>query len=619
TRLVEMIEDGEVKVEAEDPDTGARAVRPLDYGDIAILCRASTSFPAYENALERAGIPFLTVAGGGFYDRPEVRELLNALRALAMPSDDLALAGLLRSPACGLSDVALYRLVKARAEGATLWQTLQSVALHDLEDEATRAAAARDLIAHLHVQAGRVPVADLLKQLLDAAGYRAALLRAGQARAARNAAKLLADAHRAGMVNIGAFLDYVGQVRDAGTREGEARTLETGAVQLMTVHAAKGLEFPVVVIGEAQRGEAGGPRAGQGHLLDPGLGPVLALKNEAGAASAIHRLASQVEQDQEAAESARLYYVAATRARELLILNGVGNARANGTLSLSGWLGQSAATLNVNDHVSCDRQGEAAHRITLEIDGHPVSVEILEPGATPPERIARAEMKPEDALPETLPLLRSCLPAEPETAVPMGDAGAPDAERIARDPPRRVWRVVPGAGEGAPAWVVGALVHEALAHWRFPGDASLDFDAWLGARARTYGLVDDRRIANAAQRAIRLLRRFQTSALFAKMDAAPVRRHEAPYSLRDDDGRVENGIFDALFCTSGGDWTLVDFKIDRVRDTAALDTLLAESDYVAQMARYLRAAGYLLGQRPTPVLCFLDVGGTVQLITDRWT
>ena len=104
-------------------------LRPLSYGDVAILCRASTSFAAYEDALEHAGIPFLTVAGRGFYGRPEIRDLLNALAALADPTDDLALAGLLRSPALALSDAGLYRLCEARdrAEGPTsLWQTLRA-------------------------------------------------------------------------------------------------------------------------------------------------------------------------------------------------------------------------------------------------------------------------------------------------------------------------------------------------------------------------------------------------------------------------------------------------------------------------------------------------------------
>ncbi len=111
-RLAELVEAGEITLEADDEESGGRSSRPLDYGDIAILCRASTSFPAYENALEAAGIPYLTIAGRGFYDRPEVRDLINALGALADPTDDLALTGLLRSPALGVSDMTALSLAR---------------------------------------------------------------------------------------------------------------------------------------------------------------------------------------------------------------------------------------------------------------------------------------------------------------------------------------------------------------------------------------------------------------------------------------------------------------------------------------------------------------------------
>ncbi|UCC62582.1 MAG: UvrD-helicase domain-containing protein, partial [Anaerolineae bacterium] len=198
--------------------------RPLDYGDVAILCRASSSFSAYEDALERAGVPFLTVAGRGFYGRPEVRDLLNGLQALADPTDDLALAGLLRSPAFALSDAALYDLCQARGRdgGSTsLWDVLRGIDGGLSGEDRARAGRATQTIADLHGGVGRMPVADLLKAFLDATDYRAALIQAGQSRAARNVAKLLADAHTSGIVGVGEFLEYVGSLRDSGTREGE--------------------------------------------------------------------------------------------------------------------------------------------------------------------------------------------------------------------------------------------------------------------------------------------------------------------------------------------------------------------------------------------------------------
>ena len=142
--------------------------------------------------------------------------------------------------------------------------------------ERERAQRAAALITELHRDVGRAPVADLLKTFIDDTHYRAALRRAGQGRAVRNVDKLLADAHASGMVSVGEFLEYVALLRDAGTREGEARATSEGAVQIMSVHAAKGLEFPVVVLGDI--GAEKGSRTKV--LIDAGLGVLLPLQAE---------------------------------------------------------------------------------------------------------------------------------------------------------------------------------------------------------------------------------------------------------------------------------------------------------------------------------------------------
>jgi len=134
--------------------------------DVALLFRASTGFAAYEDALEGAGIPFVTVAGRGFYDRPEVRDILNILQALATPWDDLALAGLLRSPAFGLSDAGLYHL---RSGGGNL-SSIRSALLGDLGflGGPDRAAAerAREFLEDLEPLADRLPVAEDRKSVV---------------------------------------------------------------------------------------------------------------------------------------------------------------------------------------------------------------------------------------------------------------------------------------------------------------------------------------------------------------------------------------------------------------------------------------------------------------------
>ena len=294
--------------------------------DIALLFRASSAFAVYEDALERAGIPFVTVAGRGFYDRPEVRNLLNALRALADPGDDLAVVGFLRSPFVGLTDAALYRLrfppasavstvPRAPDRPCSPWLILNHPALPDIvpPDDLPRAIRGRELLASLHTMAGRVPVATLLKQLLDQTHYRA-LLQAteGGSRAQRNVDKLLADAHTSGQVSVREFTEYVRTLRDVGARESEAPTEAGSAVQLMTVHKAKGLEFPVVVIADAAHA---GRRDASQIRLDDELGVTVDPPNrgDAGPRPAAHQLAALRAAERDAAEDRRLLYVAATR------------------------------------------------------------------------------------------------------------------------------------------------------------------------------------------------------------------------------------------------------------------------------------------------------------------
>ncbi len=153
----------------------AASAGQLGYGDIAVLCRGYRGFGAYEDAFEAAGIPYETVAGRGFLDRPEIRDLLNGLAAVSDPSDDLALYGLLRSPAFGLADTELHRIrLAGGTEPGSLWRSLCA----DAEPPSQAAAA---LIAQLSVLAGRISVADLLKRLVDATYYRAVLLQSGDA------------------------------------------------------------------------------------------------------------------------------------------------------------------------------------------------------------------------------------------------------------------------------------------------------------------------------------------------------------------------------------------------------------------------------------------------------
>jgi ATP-dependent helicase/nuclease subunit A len=577
----------------------------LTYGDIAILCRSAKSFGEYENALEATGVPFLTVAGRGFYDRPEIRDLLNALRAIADPTDDLALAGLLRSPALALSDEALYRLRRrdeASGQRPGLWRVLQTPPAGLSPIDAQQAGRAVEIIRHLHHQVGRRPAADLLKQFLDESGYLAVLRHAGQQRSLRNVNKLLDDANAVGLVSVTELVAYLTGLRDSGSYEGEARTIDAEAVQLMTIHAAKGLEFPIVVIGDA--GNSGNSR--KEILFDPTWGILLPLRESLDEAAAndtrtskklpiIYELAHQVEQEKERAETKRLLYVAVTRAQEKVLFSGAVSAKQDGTLGKPrGWL---------NEVVDQDRTTWAAQstettsRFELTTNDGPVAG-VIQPGEVAQRRVE--------------PIFAPCTPSEVVLPPPLLGAIAVSPHEASS---QRVSRVTPVAGQPRPsARVVGELTHRALAAWRFPNEAGR-FDVWLAAQARAIGLPDTEQVAEVVARSRRLLTVFQQHPLYTAMSQAAVRLAEVPYHI-ELAGVPHSGRLDALF-QQGELWTVVEYKTDRVRDEVERQQVLAQTDYTAQVERYRAVVAQFTGQQPVVILCWLNINGQVYLQTDE--
>ncbi len=587
-RLLELQQSGQIK-----------------WQDVALLFRASTAFGVYEDALERAGIPFVTVAGRGFYDRPEVRDILNALAAIADPTDDLALAGLLRSPAIGLSDAALYLLRWNGSQRRPFWLALQNLSsIEGLADEDRQQAEfARQLIVDLHAQAGRISVAQLLKQFLDETYYPAILrLTPGGERMRRNIDKLLADAHQSELVSVAEFLEYIAALGDVGARESEAPTEAGGAVQLMTIHKAKGLEFPVVVLADA--GYSGGFRAAS-FYLDPDLGLLLNLAADE-AQPCVFRLAACRAADREAAEERRLLYVAATRAMEKFIVSGdvkLSTAKATpGKLLLSGWLADLAQVVGLKEMTLPDPP-TAPLPVALDWQDGAAGCVFHPPTTASPQ--AEAETVPQTgATDETLDLLDGAATAPPAVA----DEKVAERES---DPPPRVWRVVPPSRYEVPSWVVGSLTHMALRYWRFPDED--DFTGFLRPFALEAGLTDPAAIETALKRVSTLLARFQTHSLHAQLSAAE-RHHEVPFSLPVDN-QMHSGIIDLLFRVApDAAWTIAEFKTDRLPAGLDLRQRAEAKGYLQQVDVYEQAVGRLMGIAPETLLVFLNVGQSVQVL-----
>ncbi len=552
------------------------------WGDMALLFRSSTAYTAYEDALEAQDIPFVTVAGRGFYDRPEIRDLLNALAAIADPTDDLALAGLLRSPAFAIPDANIYHLRFASH-------------LQESSDEAGLRAAlcasfnpphqrAFFILEELQTLAGRAPAAAVLKRFLDLTGYRAILASVPNGgRMLRNIEKLLADAHRSRLVSLTGFLAYVQTLRDIGLREGEAPADVSavslgnrGAVQLMTVHKAKGLEFPLTVLADASyehRGAGGKVQIQDGLLLD--------LKDGDFHPTA-WQLAARLDDDRDDAEDRRLLSVAATRAKEKLLISAHVKPKKDGSLSLAGWLTHFGL-----DQVKISEELSRPEMFPLNLTGtslmlYPVSA--ADTDSTQPVSESQSESSGKSDLLEPLNPLS-----------PVADEKTRARES---DPPQRVWRVVSATKRPqAPAWLVGRLVHESLRRWKFP---SADFEAFLRPLALEAGLTDPAEIHTAVLEVCRLLERFHAHPLFAELDSAE-RHHEIPYILP-----ADRGVIDLLYRTNAG-WFILDFKTDAVHSAEQARTVIRKNEYDQQLARYALAVAEQLNVQAKPRLVFLNV------------
>jgi ATP-dependent helicase/nuclease subunit A len=340
-RLQQLVETEELRLTAA---TDPRCGEPVAYRDIAILLRGLTDIQKYEEAFARRGVPCFVVGGGrGYYARHEIRDLRNALIVLETPLDDIALSATLRSPLVGVDTDTLYRLaIQAGQPSDASTSTdaspqtpntkhLQSplypaipalLAANVLPvDEAEKLRQFMEIMEALRAREDRLPVGHLLERLIARTNYDARLLcRPGGRRRLANVRKLLQMANADPVMGVRDFIRRLRDLEKLSDREGDAPTEEEAAdvVRILTIHGAKGLEFPVVVLADLARG-----------LLIPERGlfacdPTrLALGTRlAGAPDLVYRAIDRLRQNADRQESARLLYVAMTRAREHLILCG---------------------------------------------------------------------------------------------------------------------------------------------------------------------------------------------------------------------------------------------------------------------------------------------------------
>jgi len=597
---------------------------PIEPRHVCILFRRFRSGPVdvtrpYVTALEARGLPHLLVGGSSFHEREEVEALRNALSAIERPDDELSVFATLRGPLFAVSDAALLGW-RDRTGSLHPFRPAPEDPPESWKEVAESLAILRDL----HRSRNHRPVSDTIARLLEATRAHAALaIWPTGMQALANVGRLMDLALRAeqqGLISFRAFVDRLDDEAERG-EAAEAPLLEEGiqGVRVMTVHKAKGLEFPVVVLADMTAKETFERPT---RWSDPARG--LFVQQLAGCSppELIEHAAEEMERERE--EAVRLVYVAATRARDTLVVPVLGDER------FEGWL--SVLTPAVYPDVS-----RARHPRSSDVPGCPAFGEESTPHRPSNVKLPMFPVKPGLHAPETgehrvvwwdpatLALgVRPALGLAQTEILRADEEGRADAalahweawraERGAtRESGRKPTRVVRTATE----WVQGAehvggvetveIVDAASQGSRPRGarfgtlvHAVLSVVDWNDPQVAGHADVQSRLLgANEEERdaAERVVTAVLSHPLLQRAAAAAARgecRRETPLVLRLEDGTLLECTADLAF-REDGRWTVLDFKTDAELGTRA-------EGYKRQVALYARGIAEATGCEARAVL-----------------
>ena len=577
---------------------------PVRHADIAVLFRALAQVKTYEYGLARCQIPYYVVKGRGFFQSQEVRDVVHLLAAIADPSDELALAGLLRSPFFAVPDDALWRLAQPR--GGDKASLRRGLARSD-DPEAGRI---RELLDRLRRLRDRVSIAELLSDALAATTLEAVLLaqfhgeqQVANVRKVLDLARAFERRHASG---VAAFVRWLRRLDTGGRQEPEAQLAsEQGdVVRLMTIHQAKGLEFPVVILVDlGRRLEVDNATVS----IDDRLGLVAAPHHGAGA----HTLRSaQVERhrarlrERARAEHARLFYVACTRAQDrLILLEGKGDPKA---LAGEGgdpfvWAHQVWDALGPH-RVAAAARADAPSRLTMAPD---VEVEVV-----PASRyLARADTPADPAEPADGHASESACRAVRRVL----DFRAPPPREIAVSPtalsdyrlcPRRYWfkhalGVPEGRSDGSRSRRLGTMLHGVLQGLGAGGEADAErLRELLDAQPESFELRPQDRADVLADLATVVARERDEAAA-----GTVVLDRELPFTMvlgAQAPRLVVSGRIDALL-ERDGSLVVRDYKYARAPRTTA-------ATYAGQLAIYAMAVARALDRPAAAELLYVRGG-----------
>jgi ATP-dependent helicase/nuclease subunit A len=530
-------------------DRTIEAVRPARYRDIAVLLPARTILQPLERALAAEAIPYRVEGGSLVYATQEVRDLINCLTAIDDPSDDVAVVAALRSPAYACSDVdlAAYRL---RQSGS--FNYLRP----DLDAFTGPVAAGLRDLRDWHQRRGDLALAALTERFINHSRLvEIGLLDAGNRNAFRRARFLIEQARAleaAGPESLRAFVEWLeGNVSEAILdQEGAGLDDDEDAVRILTIHAAKGLEFSIVFLAGL-----GAPPRNQppvfGHDRSDGRIAVqagrVATRFNLGPVDEVMRH----EQSHDLAERDRLLYVGATRARDHLIVSLFHKQNSSNT-----------AAARLLQHGARDLAQPLP------------AVSIASPGPISPFAGLAVDAADEEGFDEARTrLVTSARTLRFTSATALGREAAPEEDKDEREDEGEPW------SRGRAGTHLGRAVHATLQS--LPWDADV---AAIEAVARAQAVAEA--IPGRAAEAASLVRVALASQAAQRARTARRALREVPFAFKQD-GVIVEGFADLVIEHEDG-IEIVDWKTDRVPGDAV----------PARLENYRTQAGlYVLGLR----------------------
>ena len=578
---------------------GQGGLVPVEARHVCLLFRRLQSFGAdttrpVVRALEARRIPHVLVGGRGYGDREEVEAIRNALTAIEWPEDEFSIYATLRGPLFSLSD---GQLLVWRDAHKTFHPFSPAVS------EATEIGSALSLLARLHRGRNRAPIADTILQLLEATRAHAGIaIWPNGEQALANVLRMVDLARRFEAGGASSFRGFVERLRDQAERNeaADAPVLEDGSegVRIMTVHKAKGLEFPIVVLADPTVAHVGKPT----RHIDPERGLCVVPLADCVAVELRERGSEITLRD--TAESIRLTYVAATRARDLLVVPVIGDQRLPGWVDvLHPALYPPPATQRAAQPApGCPTFATGALADTLMVrparGGRSVE-DAVAPGLHTPERGAHTVVwwdpavlalgkEDQAGLRQQEILKNDEAGGNSDASIRAHDLWQARRKEIAarggrptltartvteqtRDVPAplapatpvtpvMIERVPTGRSARPHGRRFGTLVHAVLAEIAFAAPAAaIERAATVQGRYLGCSGAEIEAAAVTVAEALRhpLLRRA------AAAETAGQCRRELPLALRLDDGTVLDGVVDLAFALATDDaWTVVDFKTD---------------------------------------------------------